>query len=116
MSKYKLRVTKDAEQDLNDLYSEGFETWGEKQADRYYEGLLARFDRMCVNPMLDRVVDEIRTGYRRSVYEKHLIYCGVSTKYLGNYLRWFERCDLLKSSPRSFLAAAIGGPCIRYAN
>ena len=74
MSKYKLRVTKDAEQDLNDLYSEGFETWGEKQADRYYEGLLARFDRMCVNPMLDRVVDEIRTGYRRSVYEKHSIY------------------------------------------
>lgn len=74
MSNYKLRVTKDAEQDLDDLYSEGFVTWGEKQADRYYDGLLARFDRMCDNPMLDRMVDEIRPGYRRSIYEKHSIY------------------------------------------
>ena len=74
MSKYKLRVTKDAERDLDDVYSEGFVTWGEKQADRYYDGLLTRFDRMCDNPMLDRVVDEIRVGYRRSIYEKHSIF------------------------------------------
>jgi toxin ParE1/3/4 len=74
MSNYKLRVTKDAEQDLDDVYSEGFVTWGERQADRYYDGLLARFDRMCDNPMLDRVVDEIRVGYRRSIYEKHSIF------------------------------------------
>ena len=74
MSKYKLRVTKDAERDLDDVYSEGFVTWGEKQADRYYDGLLARFARMCGNPMLDREVDEIRVGYRRSIYEKHSIF------------------------------------------
>mgnify|MGYP000577888640 CR=1 FL=1 len=74
MIKYKLHVTKGAEQDLVDLYSEGFKTWGELQADRYYEGLLTRFDRMCENPMLDRAVDEIRKGYRRSVYGKHSIY------------------------------------------
>jgi toxin ParE1/3/4 len=74
MSNYKLRVTKNAEQDLDDVYSEGFLTWGEKQADRYYDGLLARFDRMCENPMLDRVVDEIRVSYRRSIYEKHSIF------------------------------------------
>ena len=41
---------------------------------------------------------------------------GVSTKYLGNYLRWFERRDILKSSPRSNLATAIGGPGARFAN
>lgn len=74
MIKYKLRVTKGAKQDLSDLYSEGFRAWGELQADRYYEGLLTRFDRMCENPMLDRAVDEIREGYRRNVYERHSIY------------------------------------------
>ena len=41
---------------------------------------------------------------------------GVSTKYLGNYLRWFERRDILKSSPRSYLTTATGGPCIRFAS
>ena len=41
---------------------------------------------------------------------------GVSTKYPGNYLRWFERRDILKSSPRSYLATATGGPYIQFAN
>ena len=41
---------------------------------------------------------------------------GVSTKYLGNYLRLFERYDILKSSFRSYLATATGGSCIRFAN
>ena len=43
-------------------------------------------------------------------------YRGVASKYLGNYLRWFERCSLLKSSPRSYLAIAIGGSFRLYAN
>ena len=43
-------------------------------------------------------------------------YRGISSKYPGNYLRWFERHDLLKSSPRSYLATASGGQCIRFAN
>ena len=40
---------------------------------------------------------------------------GMSTKYLGNYLCWFERRDILKSSPRSYLATAIGDPYIQLA-
>ena len=43
-------------------------------------------------------------------------YRGVSSKYLGNYLRWYGRSDLLKSSPRSYLAVAIEGPPTRFAN
>ena len=43
-------------------------------------------------------------------------YRGVSSKCLGNYLRWFELCELLKSSPRSYLATAIGGSGIRFAH
>ena len=43
-------------------------------------------------------------------------YRGVSSKYLGNYLRWYGRSDLLKSSPGSYLAVAIEGPPTRFAN
>ena len=74
MSKLKLRITELADQDLNDLYVEGFTTWGEGQADHYYDGLLNRFERICENPMMYPAVDDIRAGYRRSVYEKHSIY------------------------------------------
>jgi len=74
MNKHKLRITKLADQDLNDLYSEGFTTWGEEQADRYYDGLLNRLEGICETPLMYPAVDDIREGYRRSVYEKHSIY------------------------------------------
>ena len=74
MGRLKLRITKVADQDLDDLYTEGLTTWGMAQADRYYDGLLTRFERICENPMMYPAVDDIRAGYRRSVYEKHSIY------------------------------------------
>jgi toxin ParE1/3/4 len=74
MNKHELRITKLADQDLNDLYSEGFTTWGEEQADRYYDGLLDRLEGICETPLMYPAVDDIREGYRRSVYEKHSIY------------------------------------------
>jgi toxin ParE1/3/4 len=74
MNKHKLRITKLADQDLNDLYSEGFTTWGEEQADHYYDGLLNRLESICETPLMYPAVDDIRNGYRRSVYEKHSIY------------------------------------------
>lgn len=74
MKKLALRITKVADRDLYDLYTEGFTTWGERQADRYYDGLLSRFEHICENPKMYPAVDDIRKGYRRSVYEKHAIY------------------------------------------
>lgn len=74
MTKLSLRITKLAAQDLDDLYTEGWTNWGEVQADRYCDGLLERFDRICENPKMYQAVDDIREGYRRSVYEKHAIY------------------------------------------
>ncbi|WP_187431475.1 Toxin ParE1 [Roseobacter fucihabitans] len=74
MKKLTLRITNVADQDLDDLYTEGFTIWGEAQADRYYDGLLERFERICEYPKMYPAVDDIREGYRRSVYEKHAIY------------------------------------------
>ena len=74
MSKLNPRLTKLADQDLNDLYIEGFTTWGSAQADKYYDGLLNRFEQICENPMMYPAVDDVRVGYRRSVFERHSIY------------------------------------------
>ena len=74
MTKYRLVITLEADQDLSNLYENGFKTWGELQADKYYEALLTHFDVLCENPLLYRSVDEIRKGYRRSVCGKHSIF------------------------------------------
>lgn len=74
MKKLSLRITKVADQDLDDLYTAGFTAWGDAQADRYYDGLLERFERICEHPKMYPAVDDVRAGYRRSVYEKHAVY------------------------------------------
>lgn len=79
---YNLRLTRLAEQDLNDLYCEGFSSWGEQQADRYYDGLLERFEQICAKTMMYPAVDEIMPGYRRSVYERHSIYFVIKAEHV----------------------------------
>lgn len=74
MTKLHLRLTQAADQDLDDLYVEGLTTWGLIQADLYYDGLLKRLERICEVPKQYPTVNDIRLGYRRSVYESHSIY------------------------------------------
>jgi len=72
MASYKLSA--DAEEDIRRLYRHGILNFGLVQADSYFDGLFARFDRLAEEPFLYRAVDEIREGYRRSVYVAHSIY------------------------------------------
>ena len=74
MPGFDLVITTEADQDLNNLYVDGFKRFGEAQADRYYDAILSHLDVLCDNPYLFRAVDEIRAGYRRSVCGKHPIY------------------------------------------
>ena len=41
---------------------------------------------------------------------------GVATKYLDNYLRWFQQVELDNASPLTCLANAIDRSCIRFGN
>ena len=60
--------------DLKRLYSFGIMRFGETLADQYYDGLIIRFQQLANMPLLYPAVDEIRKGYRRSVYGSHSIY------------------------------------------
>lgn len=74
MPDHKLIISREADADLKRLYEDGFERWGEQQADLYYDDLLSHFDLLCEKPYLFRAVDDLRKGYRRSVCGKHTIY------------------------------------------
>lgn len=63
-----------AKADLRQIYRYGFLEYGEKQADRYYSDLFARFDQIAESPFLYPTVDHIREGYRRAVCGVHAIY------------------------------------------
>ena len=72
MAKY--RLSESADRDLDKLYVYGVLNFGLTQAERYIDGLIRRFDELTNNPYLYQAVDDIRPGYRRSVYKSHAIY------------------------------------------
>jgi toxin ParE1/3/4 len=100
MAAYKLKITIFADQDLNDVYLEGFEAWGIEQADKYFDDLISHFDRLCENPFLFRAVDEIREGYRRSVCGKHSIYYRINGDMV-EIMGVLKRQDPFKQLPKS---------------
>ncbi len=69
-----------ADEDLSRLYEYGVIHHGVDAANRYYDGLIVRFEKLATNPHFYQAVDHIRTGYRRSVYGVHSIYYRIDSE------------------------------------
>lgn len=72
MASYKL--SKKARADLKRIWLYGVKTHGNQRADQYHQGMLDRFAQIAEQPYLYQAVDDIRAGYRRSVYGTDSIY------------------------------------------
>jgi toxin ParE1/3/4 len=68
------RLSEEAKMDLARIYWRGYQEFGERQADRYYEALTKRFTEIAEEPLKYQAVDYIRKSYRRSL-------CGVDSIY-----------------------------------
>nr|WP_324258593.1 type II toxin-antitoxin system RelE/ParE family toxin [Cellvibrio fontiphilus] len=68
------RISHEASMDLARIYWRGQREFGELQAERYYQLLIERFERISEEPLAFPAVDHIREGYRRSV-------CGADSIY-----------------------------------
>ena len=72
MASYKLSQA--ADEDFENIFNYGIDTFGLEQAVVYQTGMKMRFNEMAENPMLYNAVDHIKQGYRRSVFVAHSIY------------------------------------------
>lgn len=72
MAKYKLSVQ--AANDLEQIFIYGAMNFGLPRAEDYIEGLQQHIAKLAEHPHRYPAVDEIREGYRRSVYGSHSIY------------------------------------------
>lgn len=68
------RLSENAKLDLKRIYMHGLYMYGEVQADKYFNEFFERFEQLAEQPLLYPSVDEIRSGYRRSI-------CGVDSIY-----------------------------------
>ena len=76
------RLSREAKNDLYQIYLWGFSNYGEAAADNYYNRLFGRFEELAERPYSYPPVDEIRQGYRRSVCGAHSIYYRITDEYV----------------------------------
>ncbi|NRA86728.1 MAG: type II toxin-antitoxin system RelE/ParE family toxin [Rhizobiales bacterium] len=87
MARYELANL--ADQDFENIFDFGIDTFGLVQAMDYQQGMKTRFEELAENPEFYQAIDHIRIGYRRSVYGSHSIYykieptCVVIVRILG---------------------------------
>jgi toxin ParE1/3/4 len=74
------RLSPRARHDLETIWEYSFEQWGLEQANRYIDKIIAKFEAIASDPLLLPACDHIRSGYRRALAERHMIYFRVNTQ------------------------------------
>lgn len=74
MSKCKYRISKQAIDDLNDIWIYTFHKWSKKQADRYYVLIISEIEFIADNYLSGKSVEQSRKNYRVTKMKSHLIF------------------------------------------
>ena len=95
MAKYKL--TNKAVEDLSKIWDYTFEVWSEKQADKYYDGLISNCQDIAENPDLGKNYKGISKKLLGLKTNRHIIfYRASSNQYVEITRILHERMDLKK--------------------
>ncbi|KAB1064916.1 type II toxin-antitoxin system RelE/ParE family toxin [Salibacter halophilus] len=74
MSKGKYRISKQAIDDLNDIWVYTLHKWSKQQADRYYSLIIGEIEFIADNPLIGKSVEQTRKNYRVTNIKSHLIF------------------------------------------
>lgn len=74
MPKVNYKLSKEAQNDLEQIWLYTFENWSIDQADRYLNLLIDEMEYLCLKPNSGFNFDQIRTGYWRTKVKSHFIF------------------------------------------
>jgi toxin ParE1/3/4 len=95
MAKYKL--TNKAVADLSKIWKYTFEVWSEKQADKYYDGLISNCEEIAENPDFGKNYEGISKQLLGIKSNRHIIfYRTLNENYVEITRILHERMDLKK--------------------
>ena len=95
MAEYKL--TNKAVEDLSKIWDYTFEVWSEKQADKYYDGLISICQEIAENPDLGKNYEGISAQLFGMEANRHIIFYRIeSENYMEIARILHERMDLKK--------------------
>ena len=68
------KLSRKAEEDLEEIWLYTLETWSKEQADRYLSLIFDEIEFLTANPKTGQDFDHIRKNYRYSKVKSHLIF------------------------------------------
>ncbi|NCP52395.1 MAG: type II toxin-antitoxin system RelE/ParE family toxin [Flavobacteriales bacterium] len=74
MSINKYRISKQAIEDLNDIWVYTFNKWSKEQADRYYNLIIEEIEFIADHYLIGKSAEQTRKDYRVSKIKSHLIF------------------------------------------
>ncbi|PIB38050.1 type II toxin-antitoxin system RelE/ParE family toxin [Maribacter sp. 4G9] len=74
MSKNKYHISKQAIDDLNDIWIYTFHKWSKEQADRYYNVIIDEIEFIANNYPIGKSAEQTRKNYRVTKIKSHLIF------------------------------------------
>jgi toxin ParE1/3/4 len=69
-----IRVSVEAQNDLDEIATYSVRTWGWRQADVYLERIDECLELIAANPLIGRACDTIRSGLRRFEIGRHALF------------------------------------------
>ena len=74
MSDKKYRISKQAIDDLNEIWIYTFHKWSKEQADRYYALIIDEIEFIAENYLIGKSAEQTRKNYRVTKIKSHLIF------------------------------------------
>ena len=74
MSDKKYRISKQAIDDLNEIWIYTFHKWSKEQADRYYDLIIGEIEFIAENYLIGKSSEQTRKNYRVTKIKSHLIF------------------------------------------
>ena len=97
MSKNQYRISKQAIDDLNDIWVYTFYKWSKVQADRYYDLIIGEIEFIADNFMTGKSAEQTRKNYRVTKIKSHLIfYRKVDNEFVEIVRILHQRMDIKK--------------------
>lgn len=97
MSKNKYRISKQAINDLNDIWVYTFNKWSKEQADRYYDLIIGEIEFIADNYLIGKSAEQTRKNYRLTKIKSHLIFYRKAENEIVEVVRILhQRMDIKK--------------------
>ena len=74
MKKLRLEIREEAYLDLENIWNYTFETWSQRQADKYYNDIIEAIEFVSTEPKSGKSAEHLRKGYRIFKINSHLIF------------------------------------------